>query len=57
MNQQLDRSIETVFLMASPQHMAVSSQLVKEIARMGGDVTAFVTPSVAAALTDKVKPA
>jgi pantetheine-phosphate adenylyltransferase len=57
MNQQLDRSIETVFLMASPQHMAVSSQLVKEIARLGGDVAAFVTPSVATALMEKVKPA
>ena len=57
MNQQLDRSIETVFLMASPQHMAVSSQLVKVIARLGGDVTPFVTPNVLAALNKKVKPA
>jgi pantetheine-phosphate adenylyltransferase len=56
MNQQLDRSIETVFLMASPQHMAVSSQLVKVIARMGGDVKPFVTPSVVAALMKKVNP-
>ena len=56
MNQQLDRSIETVFLMASPQHMAVSSQLVKVIARLGGDVKSFVTPSVAAALMKKVNP-
>jgi len=57
MNQQLDRSIETVFLMADPHHMAVSSNLVKVIARMGGDVTPFVTPSVAAALMKKVNPA
>ena len=57
MNQQLDRSIETVFLMASPEHMAVSSNLVKVIARMGGDVTQFVTPDVVAALMEKVKSA
>ncbi len=57
MNQQLDRSIETVFLMADPRHMAVSSNLVKVIARMGGDVTSFVPPGVAAALMKKVKPA
>jgi pantetheine-phosphate adenylyltransferase len=57
MNQQLDRSIETVFLMASPEHMAVSSNLVKVIARMGGDVTQFVTPEVVAALMEKVKSA
>jgi pantetheine-phosphate adenylyltransferase len=57
MNQQLDRSIETVFLMASPQHMAVSSQLVKVIARMGGDVTPFVTVAVAKALKEKVEAA
>ena len=56
MNQQLDRSIETVFLMASPQHMAVSSNLVKVIARMGGDVTPFVTPAVVADLMKKVNP-
>jgi pantetheine-phosphate adenylyltransferase len=57
MNQQLDRSIETVFLMADPRHMAVSSNLVKVIARMGGDVTPFVPPGVAAALMEKVKSA
>ncbi|HZC17777.1 MAG TPA: pantetheine-phosphate adenylyltransferase [Caulobacteraceae bacterium] len=55
MNLQLDRSIETVFLMASPEHMAVSSNLVKVIARMGGDVTPFVTPTVVAALMEKVE--
>ncbi len=57
MNQQLDRSIETVFLMADPRHMAVSSNLVKVIARMGGDVTPFVPAEVAKALMAKVKAA
>ena len=46
MNQQLDREIETVFLMADPRHQAIASKLVKEIAMLGGDVTKFVSPSV-----------
>jgi pantetheine-phosphate adenylyltransferase len=46
MNQQLDREIETVFLMADPRHQAIASKLVKEIAILGGDVTKFVSPSV-----------
>src|ERR1041385_8226259 len=37
MNQQLDREIETVFLMADPRHQAVAARLVKEIARLHGD--------------------
>ena len=53
MNQQLDRNIETVFLMADPHHQAVSSKLVKEIAMLGGDISAFVSPGVAAQLTAK----
>src|SRR5579871_3969775 len=57
MNRQLDRSIETVFLMADPRHMAVSSNLVKVIARMGGDVTPFVPGAVAEALMAKVNAA
>ncbi|HTX50252.1 MAG TPA: pantetheine-phosphate adenylyltransferase [Caulobacteraceae bacterium] len=46
MNQQLDRDIETVFLMADPQHQAIASRLVKDIVSMGGDVTPFVSPAV-----------
>ncbi len=46
MNQQLDREIETVFLMADPHHQAIASRLVKEIASMGGDITPFVSPAV-----------
>ena len=53
MNRVLDDSIETVFLMAEPEHQAIASKLVKEIARLGGDVSAFVSPSVLAALTAK----
>ena len=54
MNQQLDRDIETVFLMADPRHQAVSSKLVKEIAILGGEVSKFVSPSVREALLAKV---
>ncbi|MEM7643448.1 MAG: pantetheine-phosphate adenylyltransferase [Pseudomonadota bacterium] len=50
MNRVLDDSIETVFLMAEAEHQAIASKLVKEIARLGGDVSAFVTPAVNAAL-------
>lgn len=50
MNRQLDAKIETVFLMADTRHQAIASKLVKEIARLGGDVAPFVTPPVKAAL-------
>ncbi len=46
MNQSLNRQIETVFLMADPRHQAIASRLVKEIARLGGDISPFVTPGV-----------
>lgn len=54
MNQQLDREIETLFLMADPRHQAIASKLVKEIAQLGGDVTKFVSPEVKARLLAKV---
>ncbi len=53
MNRALDSSIETVFLMAEARHQAIASKLVKEIARLGGDVSKFVTPAVEAALKAK----
>ena len=55
MNQQLDREIETVFLMADPRHQAIASRLVKEIARLGGDISAFVSPRVAARIEARVR--
>tara|TARA_B100000787_G_C16001388_1_gene210227 strand:- start:71 stop:574 length:504 start_codon:yes stop_codon:yes gene_type:complete len=54
MNRQLDASIETVFLMAEAQHQAIASKLVKEICRLSGDVSKFVTPEVEAALKDRL---
>ena len=46
MNQQMNKEIETVFLMADPHHQAVSSRLVKEIARLGGSAELFVPEAV-----------
>jgi pantetheine-phosphate adenylyltransferase len=54
MNQQLDRNIETVFLMADPRHQAIASRLVKEIATFGGDVSPFVPEGVKHRLLKKV---
>ncbi|QFS83155.1 Phosphopantetheine adenylyltransferase [Roseivivax sp. THAF40] len=56
MNRALDSNIETVFLMAEARHQAIASKLVKEIARLGGDVTKFVTPDVRNALLDRFGP-
>ena len=53
MNRALDSSVETVFLMADARRQAIASKLVKEIARLGGDVSRFVTPPVARALKDR----
>ncbi len=53
MNRALDQSVETVFLMAEARHQAIASKLVKEIARLGGDVSKFVTPDVKAALNQR----
>jgi pantetheine-phosphate adenylyltransferase len=50
MNRAMDSSIETVFLMADARRQAIASKLVKEIARLGGDVSKFVPPAVEAAL-------
>ncbi len=55
MNQQLNRQIETVFLMADPRHQAIASRLVKEIAELGGDISPFVTPGVAERMLAKIK--
>ena len=54
MNRSLDNSIETVFLMAEAKHQAIASKLVKEIARLNGDISKFVTPNVANRLMEKL---
>ena len=57
MNRQLDESIETVFLMADAKHQAIASKLVKEIARLGGDVSKFVTPLINREIRNRFKKA
>jgi pantetheine-phosphate adenylyltransferase len=42
MNRRLDQEVETVFLMASETNQFIASRLVKEIARLGGDISGFV---------------
>lgn len=53
MNDRLNPDIETVFLMADPEYQTIASRLVKEIARLGGEVGQFVTPEVEARLKEK----
>ena len=55
MNRALDNSVETVFLMADASRQAIASKLVKEIARLGGDVSKFVPPQVNTALTERLR--
>ncbi|MDA1325311.1 MAG: pantetheine-phosphate adenylyltransferase [Proteobacteria bacterium] len=54
MNAKLAPDIDTVCLMASDRHQFIASSLVKEVAKLGGDVTQFVSPRVAKLLTAKV---
>jgi len=53
MNRALNDKIEMVFLMAGAKHQAIASKLVKEIARLGGDVSKFVCPAVEQALKER----
>jgi pantetheine-phosphate adenylyltransferase len=55
MNRSLHPDMETIFLTPSEQHMFISATLVREIAQLGGDVSKFVDPRVAARLAKKVK--
>jgi pantetheine-phosphate adenylyltransferase len=54
MNSFLNDDIETVFLMADARYQAIASKLVKEIARLGGEITDFVPPTVAPKLMAKL---
>ncbi len=53
MNRAMNDDVETVFLMADAHYQAIASRLVKEIARLGGDVSGFVPAPVAAALAER----
>jgi pantetheine-phosphate adenylyltransferase len=47
--------VETIFLMPKEEYTYLSSRIVKEIARLGGDVSSFVPPAVAKELRRKLK--
>ena len=53
LNYQLDKELETLFIMSTPQHMYLSSSIVREIASLGGDVSQFVPPCVNEALVKR----
>ena len=46
MNARMEPNVETIFLMASDRHQFIASSLVKDIARMGGDTSQFVSKKV-----------
>ena len=57
MNRKLNERIETIFMMPKDTYTFLSSRIVKEIASLGGDVSAFVPAHVREALAEKLSPA
>ena len=56
MNRKLEGSVETIFLMPKEDYTYLSSRIIKEIARLGGEVGSFVPDCVASALRGKFRP-
>ncbi len=54
MNRNLAADIETIFLTTAEQYAHISSSIVKEVARLGGDITKFVPPQVIAEINKKL---
>lgn len=55
MNRKLNERVETIFMMPKDTYTFLSSRIVKEIARLGGDVSAFVPEHVVTALSKKLR--
>jgi pantetheine-phosphate adenylyltransferase len=55
MNRKLDPNLESLFLTPAEEYAFLSSNLVREVASLGGDITAFVDPTVAAALKARLR--
>ena len=55
MNARMEPNIETIFLMASDRHQFIASSLVKDIARLGGDTSQFVSKKVFQRLKEKFR--
>jgi len=54
MNRELNQNCETIFMMPSPEYSFLSSRLIKEIARCGGDISPFVPPFVIQRIREKM---
>ena len=54
MNKKLDKNIETIFLMSDVENQIISSKFVKEIAKLKGNISQFVTKSVIKAIKAKI---
>jgi len=57
MNRKLNEKVETIFMMPKDTYTFLSSRIIKEIARLGGDITSFVPAHVRSALIEKLKTA
>jgi pantetheine-phosphate adenylyltransferase len=55
MNRKLEGSVETIFLMPKEDYTYLSSRIVKEIARLGGDVSSFVAACVVEGFRERLK--
>jgi len=55
MNRKLNEKVETIFMMPKDTYTFLSSRIIKEIARLGGDITSFVPAHVRSALIEKLK--
>jgi len=55
MNRNLDERVETIFMMPKDTYAYLSSRMIKEIARLGGDVAPFVPANIKVALESKLK--
>ncbi|MBC8096392.1 MAG: pantetheine-phosphate adenylyltransferase [Akkermansiaceae bacterium] len=55
MNRKLNERVETIFMMPKDTYTFLSSRIIKEIARLGGDISTFVPENVQIALTNKLK--
>jgi len=56
MNKGLNPRIETIFMPTDPKYFVLRSTTIKELARLGGDISTMVPASVAAALRDRLRP-
>lgn len=54
-NRKLYGGVETVFLTTTAEHMYLSSSLVKEVARLGGDISEFVPPAILQDILEKTE--